>query len=75
MNLQKKKIFRLPIPSCITEDMTKILGKAIFATNPCRLQYCNKEITVFRADILPKLLQASLHKPSKSELADNVSFC
>ncbi|KYB26713.1 DNA polymerase epsilon subunit 2 [Tribolium castaneum] len=64
---------RLPIPSCITEDMTKMVKKAVFTSNPCRLQYCNKEITIFRADVLPKLLQASLHKPKKSELSENLT--
>jgi DNA polymerase epsilon subunit 2 len=64
---------RQPIPPCVTEDMTKILNKAIFTTNPCRLQYCTKEIAVFRADVPPKLLQASLHKPPKSEIADNLT--
>lgn len=53
--------------------MTKQLdNKAIFTTNPCRIQYCTKEITVFRGDVLPKLLQGSLHKPKKNEIADNV---
>ncbi|XP_063918780.1 DNA polymerase epsilon subunit 2-like [Zophobas morio] len=65
---------RLPMPSVVTEEMTKTIhDNVIFTTNPCRIQYCTKEITVFRADILPKLLQASLHKPSKAELADNLT--
>ncbi|XP_044264960.1 DNA polymerase epsilon subunit 2 [Tribolium madens] len=64
---------RLPILTCVTEDITKMLKNAVFTSNPCRLQYCSKEITIFRAEILSKLLQASLHKPKKSELADNLT--
>lgn len=69
----KNLVCRLPLPQCVSEDMTKQLGnKAIFTTNPCRIQYCTKEIAVFRGDVLPKLLQGSLYKPKKNEIADNV---
>ncbi|CAH0550328.1 unnamed protein product [Brassicogethes aeneus] len=60
---------RLPLPSYVTEDLKKVLPKAIFATNPCRLQYCDKEIVIFRADLIAKLLQATLYKPQKDEIA------
>ncbi|KAJ8980174.1 hypothetical protein NQ317_011418 [Molorchus minor] len=60
---------RLPLPSCVTSEMTKILPKAIFTTNPCRLQYCTREIALFRADIVAKLLQGTLYKPSSDEIA------
>ncbi|CAG9764814.1 unnamed protein product [Ceutorhynchus assimilis] len=58
---------RPSLPNFITEEMKRVLPKAIFATNPCRIQYCTKEIVVFRADILAKLLQGTLRKPSKEE--------
>ncbi|KAJ8925893.1 hypothetical protein NQ315_009745 [Exocentrus adspersus] len=60
---------RLPLPKCLTEDFSKTIPKAIFATNPCRLQYCTKEIVLFRADVVPKLLQGSLHKPARDEIS------
>ncbi|XP_050293972.1 DNA polymerase epsilon subunit 2 isoform X2 [Anthonomus grandis grandis] len=58
---------RLELPTYITEGVKKTLPNAIFATNPCRIQYCTKEIVVFRGDILNKLLQESLFKPSKQD--------
>lgn len=67
-------IFRFALPRYVTYDFDKSIPRAIFATNPCRLQYCTKEIVLFRADIVPKLLQASLHKPSKDEIADCVGI-
>ncbi|XP_018579685.1 DNA polymerase epsilon subunit 2 [Anoplophora glabripennis] len=63
---------RLPLPKYVTSDFSKMVPKSIFATNPCRLQYCTKEIVLFRADIVPKLLQATLYKPAKDEIADCV---
>lgn len=55
-------------------DVKKIFPKAIFTTNPCRIQYCTREIVVFRADLVPKFLQGTLHKPSKDEIGDFVSM-
>lgn len=64
---------RIGLPNYITEDMRKILPNAVFATNPCRIQYCTKEIAVFRADILAKFLQGTLHKPAHQDLAKCVT--
>ncbi|XP_057662767.1 DNA polymerase epsilon subunit 2 [Diorhabda carinulata] len=61
---------RFALPSYVTGDMKKVLPKAIFTTNPCRIQYCTRELTLFRADLMPKLLQGTLHKPSKDEIPD-----
>ncbi|KAJ8941950.1 hypothetical protein NQ318_013286 [Aromia moschata] len=60
---------RLPLPTYVTSDMTRLVPKSIFTTNPCRLQYCTREIVLFRADLVPKLLQGTLYKPSKGEIA------
>ncbi|XP_030754495.1 DNA polymerase epsilon subunit 2 [Sitophilus oryzae] len=59
---------RLELPSYITEDVIKLLPNAVFTTNPCRIQYCNKEIAILRSDILAKLLQNSLYKPSREDI-------
>lgn len=64
---------RFGLPTFVTEDLKKLLPKAIFATNPCRIQYCNKEIVVFRADILAKLLQGSMYKPDKDHIQDCIT--
>ncbi|KAK5648615.1 hypothetical protein RI129_003507 [Pyrocoelia pectoralis] len=63
---------RFPLPSDVTEDFRKNVPNAIFATNPCRLQYYTKEIVLLRADILPKFMQGSLEKPEKEEIPDFV---
>lgn len=65
--------FRLPLPNYVTKEFTKFVPKAIFTTNPCRIQYCTREITVFRADIVPKLLQGTIHKPAKKDVAECVA--
>ncbi|XP_066152304.1 DNA polymerase epsilon subunit 2 [Euwallacea fornicatus] len=59
---------RFELPKCVTEDIERTVPNAIFATNPCRIQYCTKEIVVFRADIVAKLLQGSLHKPRQEDI-------
>lgn len=61
------------MPHYVTEEMKKALPSAVFASNPCRIQYCTKEISVFRADILAKFLQGTLHKPAKQDLPKCVS--
>ncbi|KAF7266756.1 hypothetical protein GWI33_019933 [Rhynchophorus ferrugineus] len=59
---------RLELPNYVTADVKKILPNVTFATNPCRIQYCTKEIVVLRSDILAKMLQGSLHKPIREEI-------
>nr|XP_023026424.1 DNA polymerase epsilon subunit 2 [Leptinotarsa decemlineata] len=61
---------RLGLPDYVTGEMKRLLPKAIFPTNPCRLQYCNREIVLFRADLVPKFLQGTLHKPPKEQIVD-----
>lgn len=65
--------FRLSLPKYVTEDLSKHVPKAIFPTNPCRLQYCTKEIVLFRGDILAKLMQGTLYRPKKEEIGDSVA--
>nr|CAI5846843.1 unnamed protein product [Callosobruchus analis] len=61
---------RLALPKYLTDQVKNVLPKAVFATNPCRIQYCTREITVFRADLLCKFLQSTLYKPSKDDIID-----
>lgn len=64
---------RLPLINYVTQELKKFVPKAIFTTNPCRIQYCTREITVFRADVVPKLLQGTIHKPAKKDIAEYVA--
>ncbi|CAG9813336.1 unnamed protein product [Phaedon cochleariae] len=61
---------RFGLPDYVTSDMKKVFPKAIFPTNPCKIQYCTREIVLFRADLTPKFLQGTLFKPSKEDIGD-----
>ncbi|XP_011498563.1 PREDICTED: DNA polymerase epsilon subunit 2 [Ceratosolen solmsi marchali] len=58
---------RAPLPKYVLEDLLKILPNTYLATNPCRLQYCTKEIVIFRENMLSKLCRNTLHYPKKEE--------
>lgn len=62
----------MQLPSSVTSEFTKFVRNAVFTTNPCRIQYCNREIVVFRADVCAKLMQGTLHKPDKDDIGDCV---
>ncbi|KAJ1675615.1 DNA-directed DNA polymerase epsilon, subunit B [Spiromyces aspiralis] len=44
-----------PIANFFTQKMQSKIKHVRFTTNPCRIQYCTQEITVFREDLLKKL--------------------
>ncbi|XP_014471105.1 PREDICTED: DNA polymerase epsilon subunit 2 [Dinoponera quadriceps] len=54
-----------PLPKCIIEEVTRSIPNAIFTTNPCRIQYCTKEIVVLREDMLTKMCRNSLRFPKE----------
>ncbi|CAK9807637.1 DNA polymerase epsilon subunit 2 [Anthophora plagiata] len=62
---------RSPLPKHLTEYFRKNIPGAIFATNPCRIQYCTKEIVVFREDILSKMCRNTLLFPQKGNIYDH----
>ncbi|XP_076749484.1 DNA polymerase epsilon subunit 2 [Xylocopa sonorina] len=62
---------RLPLPRHLTEDFKKNVPGAIFATNPCRIQYCTKEIVVLREDILTKMCRNTIHLPQHGNIYDH----
>lgn len=65
-DLGSPKIFPKPaLPKCIVQQVTEILPTAIFTTNPCRIQYCTKEIIVFREDMLTKMCRNALCLPKE----------
>lgn len=54
-----------PLPKCIIEEVTKVIPNAIFTTNPCRIQYCTKEIVILREDMLTKMCRNALRFPKE----------
>lgn len=54
----------------MTESFRNLIPNAHFTTNPCRIQYCSREITVFRGNVASKLLQATLNKPKCDQIGD-----
>lgn len=62
---------KLPLPKNLTEDFRKNIPGAIFATNPCRIQYCTKEIVVLRGDILTKMCRNTLYFPFQGNIHDH----
>lgn len=65
---------RPPLPGFVVEDFVKTIPGTILATNPCRIQYCTKEIVVFREDILHKLCRNTFQYPEAGKVAEDVSF-
>uniref|UniRef100_T1IYN3 DNA polymerase epsilon subunit n=1 Tax=Strigamia maritima TaxID=126957 RepID=T1IYN3_STRMM len=59
---------RPPIPSCLTEQFCKKVPSAVFTTNPCRIQFCTKEIVVFREDLVTKICRSVVHFPTTGEI-------
>ncbi|XP_012153636.1 DNA polymerase epsilon subunit 2 [Megachile rotundata] len=62
---------RSPLPKYITENFRKNIPGAIFTTNPCRIQYCTKEIVVIREDILTKMCRNTLNFPHTGNIYDH----
>ena len=57
---------RPPIPSGLTADLTSRIPGAQCCSNPLRLQFCSREIVVFREDITSKLCRNCVRFPSKT---------
>ncbi|XP_037034070.1 DNA polymerase epsilon subunit 2 [Bradysia coprophila] len=62
---------RPPLPNCLWKDFQKKVPRAIFATNPCRLQYCTQQIVVCRADLVTKFCRNTIHFPKSGQLEDH----
>lgn len=62
---------RAPLPKHLTDDFAKKVPGAIFTTNPCRIQYCTKEIVVLREDILTKMCRNTINFPSEGSIFDH----
>ena len=64
---------RGPLPKGILSDFVKRVPNTILASNPCRIQYCTKEIVVFREDMLTKLCRNTLRFPKDGRVCEHVS--
>ncbi|KAG8201544.1 hypothetical protein JTE90_011219 [Oedothorax gibbosus] len=58
---------RPAIPPSFLGDFRKKVPKAIFTSNPCRIQYCSQDIVVFREDIISKMCRNSIYTPWEHE--------
>ena len=54
---------RPPLPSVLIKIVSEKIPMSIFASNPCRIQYCTQEIVVFREDLISKMCRNSIHLP------------
>merc|ERR1712179_85852 len=59
---------RPPLPSHVTQDLSKNLPNVQFLSNPARVQYCTQEIVIFREDIVTKLCRNSIYFPETGEI-------
>ncbi len=64
---------RPAIPESISQELRQKIPGAIFTSNPCRLQYCTREIVVFREDIVMKMCRNCVRFPSDGEIPNHVS--
>ncbi|KAH0568424.1 hypothetical protein KQX54_020832 [Cotesia glomerata] len=62
---------RGPLPKTLLADFIKAVPNTILATNPCRIQYCTKEIVVLREDILTKFCRHTFHYPETGHVWDH----
>ncbi|XP_063977323.1 DNA polymerase epsilon subunit 2 [Diachasmimorpha longicaudata] len=59
------------LPRKLLEDFTKKISGAVLAGNPCRIQYCTKEIVVFREDMIAKMCRNTLKYPERGSFYDH----
>ncbi|XP_013387927.1 DNA polymerase epsilon subunit 2 [Lingula anatina] len=59
---------RPALPNVVTEEFRRRVPSAIFASNPCRLQYCTQEIVVFREDIVTKMCRNCVKFPADGDI-------
>lgn len=62
---------RPAIPNFITEDLSKRIPGAVFATNPCRIQFCTREIVLFREDMVTKMCRNCIYFPESGSIPEH----
>ena len=55
---------RPPLPAFVTQGLTDRVKNAHMCSNPCRIQFCTREIVIFREDILNKMSRHCVRFPS-----------
>ena len=57
---------RPPLPTGVTATIAERIPTAQFCSNPCRLQFCSREIVLFREDVMSKLCRHCVRFPSEA---------
>jgi DNA polymerase epsilon subunit 2 len=60
-----------PLPAFLTQRLRERLAHVTCATNPARLSWVNKELLLFREDLLHRMRRACVRPPAEAESADN----
>lgn len=63
---------RPPLSKYLVSDFIAKVQNVTLATNPCRIQYCTREIVVIREDLVTKLCRNTIHFPNNA--TDRISF-
>ena len=59
---------RPAMPDHITEDLRALVPKARFVSNPCRVQFCTREMVIFREDIVTKMCRNCIYFPEEGDI-------
>jgi len=59
-----------PLPAFLTARLRERLAHVTCATNPARLSWVNKELVLFRDDLLQRMRRACVRPPAEDESAD-----
>ncbi|XP_055697195.1 DNA polymerase epsilon subunit 2 [Phlebotomus papatasi] len=64
---------RSALPDFLLSDLRRKVPRAVAATNPCRLQYCTQQITIFRMDLVTKLCRNAIKFPETGLIEEHVA--
>lgn len=64
---------RPPLPNHIQEIFKKHIPRAIFTSNPTRIQFCTKEIVIFRENLLKKMCTNAVRFTSRDNVPDHLA--
>ena len=60
-------------PSSIQAEFKKRIPRCQFTSNPCRIQFCTKEIVILRDELLKKLCSSAIHFTSTGDMPDHLA--
>ncbi|XP_059610878.1 DNA polymerase epsilon subunit 2 [Phlebotomus argentipes] len=64
---------RPALPDFLVAELRRKVPRVIAATNPCRLQYCTQQITIFRMDLVTKLCRNAIRFPESGPIEEHVA--